>query len=575
MGQHRKNPKMTSRMKKALLATAASGLIASAAVAQVTSPNAPLKLQTDYFGYAAGVSVRGSYSDNINLQRGALKDDEFILSTLFTGGAIMSTPRVTALVIGDLDFSYFIGDGDLAVNQNIGATSTFTGVDNWLYFDLSGQTSRQLAGDNARFSGNANAARNQRANVHSYSASPYIYRQFADESTAELRYRFSQVFVDQPAGFSIFGGGIDDSVTHEVLAQYDSGRALDRLRFRLTAYGNETTEDDGFIINSTTVFPDFQFRQGSLSASAQYSLTDRFALSGAVGYDEVETKGGARSLFANAANSPFFDDDDLSGFFWRAGFTAQPGPRSFLRLEYGQRYGDEFIDADARYRISQRFVMSAAASRSFRTRAQSVTTQLRSTQRQTLEFADALRDGAELSARSIIDSANFFANRDTGLAQTSGVAVTDSASIALTGDFDRTEISIYGNYTDDNFGFRQIETIGAGLDIRRRMARRLTGYGSVLYRRADTAFDTATCEANPLIFGFDTSDPLFDEMVECANLAIDSGVTNTIIGRIGASYRLYENTSAFVEVSHTERFAPNPLLEYSENTILAGVTLDF
>lgn len=566
MGQERKNPKMSARMKKALFASTAAGLVASAAMAQVDGPEAPLKLQTDYFGYAAGVSVRGSYSDNINLSRGALKDDEFILSTLFTGGAILSTPRVTGLILGDLDFSYLIDDGDLVINQNIGATSTFTGVENWLYLDLSGSTTRQLVGDNARFSGNANAARSQRANVHTYSASPYLFHLFSDESSAEIRYRFSQVFVDQDQGFSIFGGGIDDSVTHEVLAEYNSGRAFDRLRFSLTAYGNDTTED-GFELAPGLNVPDFEFRQGSLAASAQFSLTDRFALSGGVGYDDVDTQGGTAA---------FFNNDELSGFFWRAGFTAQPGPRSFLRLEYGQRYGDEFIDANARYRISQRFVISAAASRSFRTRAQSVTSQLRSTQRQTLEFADALRDGQELSARNIIESANFFASsRDTGFAQTSGVAVSDNASVAITGDFDLTEIAVYGNYADDDFGFRQIETISAGVDVRRRLARRLTGYGSVIFRRADTAFDTATCEANPLIFGFDITDPMFNAVTDCADLAVENGITNTIIGRVGASYRVYENVSAFAEFTHTERFAPNPLLEYSENNILAGVTLEF
>ena len=68
---------------------------------------------------------------------------------------------------------------------------------------------------------------------------------------------------------------------------------------------------------------------------------------------------------------------------------------------------------------------------------------------------------------------------------------------------------------------------------------------------------------------------MFDAMMNCADLSADNGITNTIIGRVGASYRLYENASVFAEISHTERFAPNPLLEYSENNILAGITLDF
>ncbi len=563
MGKKTLNPAMTPRMKMTLLAGASLGVFATASLAQVDSPDAPLKMRTDYFGYAASASGRVGYSDNINLSRSGLKEDEFVLSTLFTGGAILSTPRVTALVMGDLDFSYLINQSDFAVNQNIAATSTFTGVENWLYLDLSGSTSRQLLGDQARFSGNINAGRNQRANVHSYSASPYVFHEFADDSTAEFRYRFSQVFVDESGSLSSFftGNSVNDSITHEVLAQYDTGRKLDRLRVRLTGYGSDTTED------GISIFPDLGYRQGFVSADLQFALTDRFALSGGVGYDEVETQGAAAT---------FFNDADLSGFFWRAGFTARPGPRSSVRIEYGQRYGDDFIDANANYQISQRFVFSAGASRSFRTRSQSVSSQFRTTQRETLEFADRLREGQELSARAVIEAANWYSSgRNFGSAQTNGVSVSDSAYASLTGDFDLTQLSLNGFYSDDNFGFRQIETYGGSLNLRRRMARRLTGYTSVQYRRADTAFDSAACIANPLIFGIDTLDPLFDPVADCASLAAQNGVTHTVIGQIGASYRLYQNASVFVEVSHTERFSPNALLEYDENNILAGITVDF
>ncbi len=564
MGQPRKKPNFkTPRAKKILLASAATAGFAGAALAQATNPSAPLKMQTDYLGYAAGVSLRAGYSDNINLQRGALKEDEFYLSTLLTGGAVVSTPRVTGLVIGDLDFSYLLNESDFRVSQNIAATSTFTAVENWLYFDLSGSTSRQLVGDNARFSGNINAARNQQANVHTYSASPYVFHEFADQSTTEVRYRFSQVLVDDDRSLSsiLFGGSINDSVTHEALAQYNTGYKFDRVRLTLTAYGSDTSED------GVAPFPDFGYRQGSLSASAQYALSNHFSLSGGVGYDEVENKG---------ASALFFSDDELSGFFWRAGFSAEPGPRSSIRLEYGQRYGDDFIEASARYDISDRFLFTAAASRSFRTRAQSITSQFQSTQRDALEFADRLREGAELDPRGVIESANWFVRgRAGGQAQTTGVAVSDHATASLIGDFDRTQISLNGYYSDDDFGYRQVNSIGGGLNVRRSVSRQITGYGSVTYRHIDSSFDIATCEANPLVFGFDPSDPLFDPMTACANRVANNGVTNTLVSRIGASYRLYENASVFVEGSHTERFARNPALEYGENSILAGITLDF
>lgn len=563
MGTHMNTRKKSERMKRAIVGGSIAALVTGAAVAQVAAVDAPLKLTTDYFGYSASASVRAGYSDNINLERDALKDGEFALSTLMTGGAIVSTPRVTALILGDLDFSYLIDQGNFVVNQNIGATSTFTGVDNLLYLDLSGQTSRQLFGDNARYSGNLNAARNQRVNVHSYSASPYLFREFADQSSAELRYRFSQAFIDEPTSPIAFltGGSLNDSVTHEVSANYDTGQAMQRVRLRLGAYGADTTE------KGPTGFPDFTYRQGTLTGDMQLALTSNFALSGGVGYDDVET-GGAATLF--------FNDDELSGFFWRAGFTAKPGPRSAIRFEYGERYGDDFIDADASYRISDRFTFLAGANRSFRTRAQSLSNQNRAGQRETLEFADRLREGDELSARSLIEAANFFSQGlNFGRSQTTGVSVSDNAYASLIGTFDRTSISLNGYYNDDNFGFRQITAYGAGLDLRRELSRKLSAYAGVNWRNADTLFDNSDCLANPLIFGFDVNDPLFDAPVACAELALQNGISDTIIGRIGATYQLYENAALFVEYSRSERFSQNALLEYGENNIVAGLTLGF
>ena len=55
MGQQRNNPKIALRTKNALLASAGFGVFATAALAQVAAPDAPLKMQTDYFGYAASV----------------------------------------------------------------------------------------------------------------------------------------------------------------------------------------------------------------------------------------------------------------------------------------------------------------------------------------------------------------------------------------------------------------------------------------------------------------------------------------------------------------------------------------
>ena len=538
-----------------------------AALAQVAEPTAPLSFRTDYLGYALSTSARAGYTDNVNLASSPNEEDEIILSTLFTGGAIVSTPRVTGVFLGDLDLSYFVDDSDVIVSQNVGAVSTFTGLDNWLYLDVAGSSRRQVVGDNARFSGNINAGRQQQVNVHSYTASPYLYHRLADQSSFEARYRFSQTLVgDSNQNVNPFGGAaFNDTLAHEATLQYDSGALFNATRVRLSAYGADVTEDsEDFVVvteDGLSVISEFEFQQGSVSGDIQIGLTDVFSLSGAIGYDEVET---------GQATALFFSDSDLSGVFWRAGFTATPGRRSFFRIEYGERYGDDFVNADIQYRISSRLDFNAGAERSFRTRTQSVSSQFRAGARATLDFADRLREGAELSPRAVVDAANFFANGgvNVNLAQTSGVAVSDSAFASLIGRLGRTTLSMRGIYANDDFGFRQVEVYGAGVNIQRRMSRRVTAYGDLSYRHADTTVDTTTCEVTPAVFGLETPD-------QCAALAANNGVTDNIIGRIGASYRLYENASLFAEYSHTQRFSDIDPLEFSENSVFAGITLDF
>ncbi|MEM8771643.1 MAG: hypothetical protein AAGD92_08345 [Pseudomonadota bacterium] len=549
-----------SGLKRALYVGVSAGVLGSAALAQVTQSDPPVKLQTDYFGYGASVTARVGYSDNINLGSEGQEDDDIILSTSFSGGLITSTNRFTGLVLGDLDFSFLADDGDFRVNQNVGGTGTATIAENWLYFDVSGQTSRQLVGDNARFSGNLNAGRGERTDVHSFSLSPYVYHQFADQSSASLRYRFSQVFVDGDGDGGFLDLGLDDSTSHEAIAQYSSGGLLNRARFVLSAYGNSTEQgEDNF-------FP-IEYQQGSFTGQGEFALTPRFSLSGAVGYDEVDTDGIA---------SLFFDDDELSGVFWRAGFTARPNRRARVRIEYGQRYDDDFIDADVSYQITQRLNFRAGANRTFQTRTRNISGRFQEVQTQTLLFADQLREGGEASPRSVINNANQFASTLTGFnAQTIGVGVINQAFVALSGRYDRSNWALSGAYIDSDFGFREIESFDITGNFNRRLSRRLNGYARAFYRRADTTVDPEVCIANPQLFGFDVSDPDLDLDTDCMAFADGTGVTNTLGGTVGASYRVYENVSAFGEYTYTNRFSPVEALEFEENAVFIGLTLDF
>jgi len=557
--------KLRSRKRLAAMLGASASIfaISQGAIAQRLNAEPPLRLQTDYFGYAASVGARIGYTDNINLAPDGFEEDEFIASTVFSGGAITSTNRFTGIVLGDLDLSYLIDGEDFNVNQNIAGVGTATLADNWFYVDVSGQTSRQLIGDNARFARSLNSGRSQQANVHSYGVSPYLYRLRADGSSVTLRYRFSQVFIDDSD--SVFGAidedFLNDSRSHEVVASYDSGNKFDKVRFTLSAYGNETTED------GSGVLPSFGYQHGAVEGEVEIALSDKISISGAVGYDDLET--------ADAA-SLFFDDEELSGVFWRAGITARPNRRTTARVEYGRRFDDEFIDAAIAHRITPRLNLSAGANRSFTSRARSVDARFRNTQLATLKYADLLRSGEELSPREVINNANRFASLFSGVsAQTIGVGVVDSAYIRLNGDYGRTRLSLGGFYADSDFGFREIEAVSLNAFVNRDLTRRISGYAGLNFRHADTNVDQATCEANPTVFGLDAFNPVFDPMTACADFIAANGVTNTLSATVGADYRFFENVSLFAEYSHTERWSEVVTLEYTENLIFTGVRLDF
>lgn len=563
------------RLRGALIIASAAGALASGAFAQigVGVNSAPLSFRTDYLGYAASISPRVTFTDNINLLPSPDKDDEVILSTLFTGSGIISSKRFTGVINGNLGVSYLIDDDDFRLNQDVGAVGTFTVLDNWLYFDVAGRSSRQLIGDNARFSANVDAARSQQADVNSFSLSPYLYHNFADESAVQARYRFSKVFIgDEDSDFGPgIGNLLNDTESHEALLSYNSGRQLDRFQYTISLYGNDTNED------GSDVIPSFNYRQGSVFAEGQYALSTRFSLSGAVGYDEVDTEA-TQTFFIGGTpfefEVPVFDDDELSGFFWRAGFIARPGRRTDLRLEYGRRFDDDFINASLSYDITRKLRLTAGAARTFQTRAQSNTTRFQALQRNVLDFASQLRQGDELSPEGIIALANQVSNGRLD-AQSVGIGASNNAFIALAGTYDRTTFTLNTDYQTTDFGFRDIESLGVRLAVRRDLSRSLNAYGDVFYRRSDTAVNADDCAGAPFLFGVSGMANSAEAIASCAAFAAANGVTNTVGGRVGASYRLYRNLSLFGEYSHTQRFSPIPLLEYTENTVTAGVTLDF
>ncbi|MEO1014167.1 MAG: hypothetical protein AAFX08_03165 [Pseudomonadota bacterium] len=514
-----------------------------------------LTFKTEYLGYAASVSPRAAYSSNINLAPDGFEQDEYFVSNLISGNAIYSTKRFTGLIQGDLDVSYLTDSDDVNVNQQIAGVGTATLAENLFYFDVSGSTSRQLVGDNARFSPNINAARNQQVNVHSFALSPYLNRQFDDGSTAEVRYRFSQIFV----GDGNLADLLNDSQSQELIGVYDTGDRLGDLTLRLTAYGARTDE------SGSRFAPEFEYEQGSIIGEAEYALTPKFALTGSLGVDEVRSD----------APEALIPTDDLSGLNWLAGFRYRPSRRTDLLLQYGERFGDDYINAQFSYTISPRVRFTAGGTRQFITRAQNVNSSFTNTQRSVLDFAEQLRLSDEgIAPTGVIRSANAFGNQFR-VFQTIGVGASEIYNASLIASFDRTQFNLNTFYANDDFNFRVIETIGGGVNVDHRLSRRASVYANVFYRFADTSVDLDQCIAEPGFFGIDVTTPGVNAVDGCTAFAAVNGTTDTVGGRIGARYQIFKNVAAFGEYARTQRFSEQSILEFEENFVQAGIILDF
>lgn len=553
--------------KKILLATA-SVVIATQAAALAqnnsTGPVAPLTLRNDYFGYGLSVGPRVTYTDNISLAPDGLRDDEMSIGVFTNGSAIYTSNRFTGIMDGSLDVSYLTDQAEVVASQDVSGVGTVTLADNLFYLDVGASSSRQLSGEDARFSSNVNAGRNQRVNVHNFNASPYLNRRFADGSAAEIRYRFGQVFLDPTRDFNnpnLVNSNVSRQArTQEAVATYDSGNAFSRVNATLTAYGNKTREEGG----NSSVLSDYEYKQGTLQGDFQVDLADRFGLAGTIGYDEVDT----------TAPASFFPEDRLTGVFWNAGFRAKPGPKTDILLKYGRRYDGDFINGRLSYDVSERIRFTAVADRTFQTSANSSANSYQASQRTTLDFVEGLRAGNASDPTGVISSLTRVA-RQRIRSQQIGLGVANNVTAGLAADYGRTQLGVSANYHDVDYSFRELRTIGGAFSAQRSMSRRMSAYFNAFYRNVRGRGDTAPCLADPASFGFDVTAPAFDPIAACDSLVGFQGEFDMVTGRIGLSYKLYKNVSAYGDYARTERFSQDPLQEYSDNTVSAGLQLDF
>lgn len=520
--------------------------------------------------YTLKISPQITFSDNVDLSPDSNAQADGLASVVFEGGLLLDRVNFSGYVNGRIEVgSYFdppvVNGADqyeqFVVDQDITAAGTANFIDNFLYLDAALSARKEALDERSAFSTQSLAANDQQADSFSYSISPYVFSKLVNESTVEARYRYTDVTISDDDAVDGVQNFLNDSRSHEVLAEYTSGKLLDRVGFSLRAYGNQTKE------SGSDVLPEVDYAQTSVSGDLRYPLSRKLSVVGTVGYDDINTNG-----------SGFFDDDDLSGVFWKAGLLATPGRRTRAQLEVGTRFGGLLVEGNASYEYSSRLQFRADASRSFRTSGQAGAQGLSILQSETLGFAEELRQAQNVSSRDVLDRTLQFNNGLSDLTgRQSGLAKSNNANFSVIANTKKTDFVLSLGYDQSDFGFQKTETVTLGGQVERKLSRRLGLYGRGTYQLSNTDMTGSVADCvlalsiEPSTAGLSVA-ALTDL---CQNPDQFGGDAQTLSLLGGINYQLYKDVSAYAQISRTERFADDTADEFDENAITLGLTFEF
>jgi uncharacterized protein (PEP-CTERM system associated) len=494
-----------SQRRRVLLPVVALLAFAEAIVPTITPASAAnIRVEKN-----AGFDV--TLTDNLDLEPDDRADSALILS-----------PFVGANVRGDGDrvnfaFNYRLTmDTILSENNEVNIRNDFVGfgrselIDDMLFVDVTGLASQPLIDAGGRTSTSPSVGRSSRTQVVAGSFSPYLLNNFGNVAESELRYRYSYTFVGRDQ--------IGDSTTNFGLARLSTGRIFTAVKLDAIAEAEVTdAEDETGDIDRTT------FR-----LNGQYPIMRQLSLLGSVGYETIDT---------NSLN------DDPDGALWYVGFFTRPGPRTELRVTYGERYEEPDINGALTYRITPRLTFQA-----------SYTHVLETTQQQLSSFQLALDEQNQL----VDPITNLPVDiTDPGFGLRTEAYTANRFQSSLVGNYERNTITLAGSHEEREYDIRPNERyISARLGWTRRLSPYTNLFAGVGWRRTEIDGDTTT-PSTGTVFG--TTAPESD----------------TYSGRIALMQTLAKDVFGNVSFGHTTRVADQESDEYSENSLTFGVRIVF
>ncbi len=524
--------------------------------------------------------------------------DNHFLSTTLSGQSILQRKRLQAVVQGSMVVGTYFDDvevderyGDqantdlpgFAVDDGFTGTigtrnfdqtfydpnlSAFASYDVWnnnLFFEAGAFVQEQ-----AIFAGNeltavAPGQDTNEAVLVGVFASPVYLARFNQGQEIELRYRNSSIFVvEETIDGEEFSGQstVNDSISNEVLAAYTTGSLFGPLEVQIAGFARRFEEENSDVFASQTL------EQASGSVALFWQLFSNFTLDGEVGYDEIDNEIAdpeGTEVDPDSVGEP--EGNEISGVYYRLGFSYSPNRRLALNAGVGERYNGTQIDGSLSYDITPRLRLQGDVARvlSSSLQDQQANNVFRNTQSLSL-IGETAQRASDLSPNEIASRVNFAVSDLQSVTFAGGTGRPSTrVQLGLVGQYGRTSFTLQGQARRDddsedgvnNRGNDQTRVSGS---VRRQISRRLA---------LTAAADHVITEQGS--FNNSGTDVDFESRETSAQLTFDYTLNRSFA--ITGSYRYLQRDNdpnfAFSSLFN------GTLLEFEENSVSFGARWTF
>jgi uncharacterized protein (PEP-CTERM system associated) len=237
----------------------------------------------------------------------------------------------------DLNYGFrqqlYMDNSDLDSNSHSLAHVGFAElIDEMLFIDTRANISEALIANTGRESADIDLVNEaNRRSVRTFSFAPYIRNHLGAFANTEFRYTFA--LTDS--------SGLSNSISHRSTSTMKSGDQFQRLKWTLTAelQHSDRTRSPGTGGSLLGAGQDSTSNTKLFQAESEYKLSNDWALTSSVGYEEIRDT----TLIQN-----------LDGPIGSLGFKYTPSPRITAEASYNHRNQSEFARGNLNYKITER-----------------------------------------------------------------------------------------------------------------------------------------------------------------------------------------------------------------------------